>query len=143
MSSVEGRTYWRYEDGGLALASAVRLVEVIRSADLPRRRDDLRRLVTARSWPQWEARVRAGFDRRLLQQLTHVSTKVRYPAPGMAYVFCLSTHPDQDEPLLIHVEQQGWRQVITLLEEGGEWRAHRLGDELVPPSAVGLAPYSW
>jgi hypothetical protein len=72
-----------------------------------------------------------------------MSTKVRHPADGMAYVICVIAHPDQDEPFTIDKPTPVPAHVITLLEEDGQWKVHRVGGDAVPPRELGKKAYSW
>jgi len=99
--------------------------------------------VTASSWSKWEADIQAGLPTPWLNQLLHMSTRVRYPAEGMAYVVCVIAHPDQDEPFTIEKEGLFPAHVITLLWEQEAWKVHQVGGDAVPPHAVGKKAFSW
>jgi hypothetical protein len=75
-------------------------------------------------------------------EITHYSSQVRYPADGMAYVFCPILHPDETEGLLIESPQPMWLNVLTLLQVGGKWLVHQAGP-MIPPADLGKVAYSW
>jgi hypothetical protein len=104
--------------------------------------DHLAGLVTASSLQTWANAFRKGFTPQFLNELNHTSTKVRYPADGMAYVFVLVTHPDHTEPFVIDKPTPHPMNVVTLIEEGGQWRVHQVG-VMASPAQVGKTAYSW
>jgi hypothetical protein len=79
-----GRSKWRYEDNGPPLAVADRLVGLLKDWDVVRKLDKVKACVTESSWSVWEEAIRAGLSAPWLNELNHLSTKVRYPADGMA-----------------------------------------------------------
>jgi hypothetical protein len=137
------RSNWQYGEGGPPLEVAMRFVDLIKQPDLVDRLSELQDLVTPESWPIWEAEARKGLDPHILIDLTHFPTKVRYPAPEMAYVFCIIAHPDQHEAFVIagEGEQLAYANIVTLLAQAGHWRVHQLG-EMLNPAWVGRRAYS-
>lgn len=138
---TEDRSNWRYEDNAAPLEIATRFVELIKTKDAGQI-DQLSGLVTASSLPAWTEAFRKGFPAQFLNELNHTSTKVRYPADGMAYVFVLVTHPDHTETFVIDKPTPHQMNVITLIEERGKWRVHQLG-QMATPAQVGKTAYSW
>jgi hypothetical protein len=101
-------------------------------------------LTTLESWPTWDRFTRAPSqdELQMVRYLSLFSQQVRYPADGMAYVFCPITHADQDEGFVFTEQSLAWVNVVTLLLRAGEWKVHQVG-EMLDPSAVGLKAYSW
>lgn len=138
--SHEDRSQWRYEDFGAPLVAALRFIEWARQ--LPASIDDGSTLTTEASWSRWREQASDGTLTRWVTSGWGWSVKVRYPADGMAYVFCPHMHPEETEPVLIAARTAMKLDVITLLDEDGEWRVHSVG-QMVPPSEVRRAAYSW
>jgi hypothetical protein len=146
---AEDRSKWRYEDGGPAFEAAdhfvnmlkVLTVDRLQGKDISSRFDELRARVTDESWPKWRDVVIAGFDIPWLNELRGCLPKVRFPADGMAYVFCPIIHPDQTEPVAFG-HQQIHMHVVTLVEERHAWRIVDIGP-MIPPQDLGRQPYSW
>jgi hypothetical protein len=139
---TEDRSKWRYENNGPPLHVAAKFLELLKAPNSTKRLDEIRALVTAESWPIWKASIQAGLPAPFLNELNHVSHKVRYPADGMAYVFCLTTHPDHTESFVVEGPTAALMHPITLLEEAGEWRVHQVG-ELPSPASLGKVAYSF
>jgi hypothetical protein len=140
-TSNEDRSEWRYDHtGGAPMAAAHAFNEWVRG--LPSNLDAGEELVTRASWPTWRQAAAEGSLTRLGQELTHLSTTIRYPAVEMAYAFAPIMHPDQDEPIAIEGKQSMWINVITLLLEDEQWKVHQVG-EMLPPAAIGKTAYSW
>lgn len=74
--------------------------------------------------------------------MSHLSTKVRYPADGMAYVFAPVLHPDQHEDVRCMMATRIHAKIFTLLFEHGVWRIHDIG-RMLPPAELGKTAYSW
>jgi len=121
---TEDRSKWRYEDNGAPLEVATRFVELIKTKG-PGQIDQLSGLVTASSLPAWTEAVRKGFPAQLLNELNHTSTKVRYPADGMVYVFVLVTPRSHGDVC--------YRQANTPSDERGN--PNRGARQLARPSA--------
>jgi putative PIN family toxin of toxin-antitoxin system len=138
--SKEDRTGWRYEDFGLPLVAALQFLEWMHQ--LPANAGAGAELTTRDSWPNWVQAASDGTLTRWIEAGWGWSTKVRYPADGMAYVFCPASHPDQTEPVLIEGPTAMRLEVITLFDEDGQWKVHALG-AMVPPADVGRIAYSW
>jgi hypothetical protein len=78
--------------------------------------------------------------------------KVRYPADGMAYVFCpqasrdleglLGTMTSSAEPYLVGSPRPATVTLITLVLRRGRWLVHAIGP-MVAPADLGLKAYSW
>jgi hypothetical protein len=139
---TEDRSKWRYENNGAPLKRAGDFLSLMKDEDPAKHLAEVKGLVTKASLPAWTSAFRKGFRLPYLNELNLVSTKVRYPADGMAYVFCLIAHPDQDEPITVEGPTQAWMHVVTLLEEDGEWKVHQIG-EMASPEQVGKKAYSW
>lgn len=60
----------------------------------------------------------------------------------MAYVFCPAMQPEEEEPELVEAPTALPMRVITLLDQGGQWKVHQVGP-MVPPASVGRVAYSW
>ena len=140
--SSEDRSEWRYEDGGPALLAAHTFIGLLKSPDLSDRLAEVKDLVTAESWPTWTAHIQEGLSAPFLNEFTHQSTRVRYPAEGMAYVLYPVLHPDQTDPVTIETPTVMAANWVTLLLEGDQWKVHQIG-ELVAPAALGKQAYSW
>jgi hypothetical protein len=143
------RSKWRYEDGGPAFEAAdqfvnllkVLTVERLQGMDISSRIGELRGRVTQESWPSWRDVATAGFDIPWLNELRGCLPKVRFPADGIAYVFCPIVHPDQTEPVTLG-HQQIYMHVVTLVGDRGVWRVVGVGP-MIPPQDLGRRPYSW
>ena len=138
--STEDRSKWRYENFGAAHQAGVAFGEWldIFASDIEAGRS----LVTAESWPLWEAAARDGSLKHLAVEVTHYTSQVRYPADGIAYVFCPILHPDETEGHLIESPQPMWLNVLTLLQVEGKWLVHQAGP-MIPPAELGKVAYSW
>lgn len=136
----EDRSRWRYQDFGPPLAAALQFIEWARQ--LPANRDAGEALTTSESWPHWQAQTADGTLTAWVTSGWGWSPKVRYPADGMAYVFCPHMHPEKSEPILIPGPAVMKLEVITLLDEDGHWKVHSLG-AMVPPADLGRTAYSW
>lgn len=139
---TEDRSNWRYEENGAPLKVAAKFLDLMKSGNTSARVRELSGLATTASLPTWIAAFKAGFSQPYLNELNLLSERVRYPADGMAYVFCLIAHPDQTERMSIGGPTYAWMHVVTLLEEEGEWRVHQVG-EMASPAQVGKTAYSW
>lgn len=140
MERHEDRAEWGYEDNGPPLTTVARFLEWLDL--LPVALDAGEGIFTPDSWPIWRTSAIDGSLRRLSPELAHVSTKVRYPADGMAYVFAPILHPDQAEAVIIAAEQEAYIHVYTLLLEDDEWRLHSVG-KMLSPEELGKTAYSW
>jgi hypothetical protein len=141
--ATENRSKWRYEEGGKPLDVASSFIDLLKSDDVKGRLTELKSMVSAASWPTWGRTIReGGVDSRHLLQYTHVSTTVRYPADGMAFVVWPVTHPDHTEAFVIEETRAIYANIVTLVLEEGEWKVHQIG-EIVSPAALGKLAYSW
>jgi hypothetical protein len=139
---TEDRSKWVYSEAGPPFTAAWEFVDLLRQPDVDRRLEQVRERVTAQSWAAWERSIRAGLDPHWLLELSHFSQTVRHPASGMAYVFCVVLHPDQNEEILVTQPQPMFMHVVTLLEQEGRWLVHQIGP-MVPPADLGRQAYSW
>lgn len=144
---LPGETHWTDDRDGWRYSESTRPVE-------------LAILLTAvlcgwRSVADVEALLTAGLAPRLTQYLAEdwnpadwvrlamgVSTTVRHPGPGMAYVLLPHLHPDQDEAFVIEKETLKPVTWVTLLydDDAEDWRIHQVG-EAVRPEDLGISPY--
>jgi putative PIN family toxin of toxin-antitoxin system len=136
----EDRSKWKYEDGGAAFDAARAMVDWLLA--LPRDRQRGREMVTPESWPNFQRAIADGTAAELARLIGHWMPKVRYPAPGMAFVFCPRVHAEQAEPFMVERPQAMELTVITLVERRGRWLVHGMGP-MVPPADLGLTAYSW
>ena len=144
MVTIEDRSRWRYDVNGAPLRTA----EAFRNwvDGLPASLDAGSTLTTETAWPIFRRQAFEGTLSRIRPELFHMSSKVRYPAEGMAYVLCPVLHPDQDEIVVFDASEivSISTLVFTLVLERGEWRIFALGlDTPVPPADVGKTAYSW
>lgn len=138
--SSEDRSKWRYEDNGPPLHAAIRFFEWARR--LPAALEAGADITTTASWPRWRAAAVSGQLAQWMSVPRGLSLKVRYPADGIAYVTCPLTHPEQSESFVISGPTALPADIVTILDEQGEWRVHSVG-EMVPPSSLGRTAYSW
>lgn len=137
--STEDRGKWRYEEFGAPFQITMKFVDWLRAGAVPSEEGSA--LTTEESWSIWST-LTTGEKRQLVARLSHVSSRVRHPAEGIAYVFCPTLHPDYTEAIIIDRPQPADLDVISLLWRGGRWRVHQVG-EMLDPRTVGVEPYSW
>jgi hypothetical protein len=104
---------------------------------------DVSLVCSRRSLPTWERFFKEEWKAKdWIQKALATSTTVRHPAPGMAYVMLLLTHPDQTEAFTIDKETLVSAEVVSLLydQEIHDWRVHSVGG-MAPPSDVGLVAF--
>jgi hypothetical protein len=109
---------------------------------LPESLDLGERITTAEAWPVWRQQALTGTLNNLRAKLGHMSTVVRYPADGMAFVCAPILHPDLDEPAAMSEPTRLYAKVVTLLLEADAWRVHVVGP-MIPPAELGKTAYSW
>jgi hypothetical protein len=110
--------------------------------ELPKHRQRGRSMVTPESWPTLQRAIADGTAAEIAESIEHWATKVRYPAPGMAFVFCPGVPPEQTEPFMVERSRAMELTVITLVERRGRWLVHAMGP-VVPLADLGLTAYSW
>ena len=71
-----------------------------------------------------------------LQKSLASSMTIRYPAPGMAFVFFLLSHPDQTEPYTIEKETKDGEIVVRLEVIAKEKASARITTLLMPSEAI-------
>jgi hypothetical protein len=54
----------------------------------------------------------------------------------------MRSHPDHWETLVVAQPTLSYMNVVTLIEEYDEWRAHAIGP-MLPPAELGKNAYSW
>jgi hypothetical protein len=104
---------------------------------------DVSLLCSRRSLPTWERFFKVEWQAKdWIQKALATSTTVRHPAPRMAYVMLMITHPDQTEAFGIDHDTLVSAEVVTLLydQEIHDWRVHSVGG-MAPPADVGLAAF--
>lgn len=109
---------------------------------LPESLDVGERITTAQSWPVWREQALRGSLKDLHFKLANISSVVRYPAEGMAFVFAPICQPDDDEPAATAKPNQRYVKVVTLLIEADEWRVHVVGS-MISPASIAKIAYSW
>lgn len=140
MVTMEDRSWWRYEVNGAPLKTAVAFRDWIDG--LPAALDAGATLTTEAAWPTFRRQALDGSLSRARLELFHMSTTVRYPADGVAYVASPVLHPDQSEVVVVTEPTTIFALIFTLVLERGEWRIVSVG-EMVPPAELGKTAYSW
>lgn len=134
---LDDRRGWEYSENPEAIQAAIDCYGML-TGDLPF--DD--QLFTPGSRETWRSQF-AHVDPVHYRQLNlGASTKVRHPAPGMAYVFLLPIHPDHTEKVVITEPTRATVYPVTLMRDdaAGRWQVHAFG-EFTPPAALGLEQY--
>jgi hypothetical protein len=130
------RSEWRWQSGGPPLFTSrafLYWLKVLAEAV------DVGSLVTtAATWPDWRERAVNGELAGLHMALVDASSNVWHPADGMAYVRVARRRDDSGVDTSGRIE---W-DVITLVDDGDEWRVHSVGD-MVSPESIGKSAYSW
>jgi hypothetical protein len=134
----EDGSHWRYEDESQPYVTARAFTEWA-NGKLGTCEDGAN-VTTTTSWPIWRDLAIGGKLKDALREVTHFSTKVRYPADGMAYVFAPIVHPDQDEPFLFTEPTSTYLNVFTLVLEDDLWKVHQFG-VMLPPAELGKEAY--
>ena len=136
----DDRRGWRYGIGGRPLELAICFVDRL----CGRNSFDVSVMCTRSSLETWERYFRDDWKAdEWLQKSLASSMTIRYPAPGMAFVFFLLSHPDQTEPYTIEKETKASIEAVTLHydEQIHDWRVHAVG-AMGPPSDLGLVPFT-
>ena len=133
------RSGWRYSIGGRPIELARLFVDRL----CGRNQLDVSMVCTSRSRAVWEHFFTETWRAEdWIQKALASSTTVRHPAPGMAFVFFLLSHPDQTEPFTIETETLASIEVVTLVyeEDVRDWRIHAVG-AMGPPADLGLTAF--
>jgi hypothetical protein len=133
------RRGWRYTIGGRPVELAQLFVDRL----CGRNQLEVSNVCTNRSRPVWERFFEDEWKaEEWIQKALACSTTVRHPAPGMAFVFFLLTHPDQTEAFTIDRETLASAEALTLVYDQAihDWRVHPMG-AMGPPSDLGLVAF--
>jgi hypothetical protein len=139
-SALTDESRWICEVGGQPLDVVADLLEWLDR--LPGSLDDGEAIMTRASWQRFRQQALAGETQHVAVHLANLSTTVRYPADGMAFVIAPRLHPDQDEAIQFPADTEIFATCVTLLHEEGAWKIQKIGLP-VSPADVGKEAYSW